>query len=58
LESSVLFALFFVESAEDWVVASTLPGFYPHSEWASWLRCILGSDFTTQVRHSMTNLDC
>ena len=29
------------------MVASTLPGFYPHSEWAnSVARCMLGFDFT------------
>ncbi len=41
----------------DWAIASTLPGFYPHSEWATWARCILGSDFTFQVRHQVADLE-
>jgi hypothetical protein len=54
----MLFALFFVEFAEtEWSHPRCLPSIRTLNG-ASWLRCILGSDFTTQVRHSMTNLDC
>jgi hypothetical protein len=55
---NIVSVLLRVESSEKLDGASTLPAFYPHSEWAIVVRCILGSDFTSQVRHRVTDLGC
>ena len=45
-------------TAETGWLTSTLPGFYPHSEWAALGPVHVGVRFHAQVRHRVADLGC